>query len=400
MRFFSTALALAVLAMPLAAQDTTTTSVAVKEPLPWRTSYFPYFTVSPNDGLMGIARVLLFRQAEFGERVTMRDAIAFEGGYSTSDAWFVRSRLDFPKLADGWRVAAALETGKQPKFGWPEDPVARTRSDIWIDATRRVHGRLGFALRGGVDYQHVTGDAGILYERYPLTYIEPVGCPPTFLCTNDTGYGVQQTDVNARAALVLDLRDREFDTRSGALIEGGLFTGTGGGDQSYYGGYAIARGWYSPRRGTRLTSRIGLQAVSKSDATGILQEMPAWESPITTFGGPNSHRGLGISQVSGRGRLLGGAELRHDLLNVGELGAITAVVFVDGGRVFSDPSPLVDPAPGAPVPSGDLQLTLKGWTVGGGGGIAIRVMRAAQLVVTAARGDGVTRWYVSTGWSW
>ena len=37
---------------------------------------------------------------------------------------------------------------------------------------------------------------------------------------------------------------------------------------------------------------------------------------------------------------------------------------------------------------------------GGGGGIAIRVMRAAQLVVTAARGDGVTRWYVSSGWSW
>ena len=389
------ALALLLLAIPLAAQDSATVAA---EPLPWRTSYFPYFTVSPNDGLMGIGRVLLFRQAEYGDRVTMRDAIAFEGGYSTSDAWFVRSRVDFPKLADGWRLAAALETGKQPKFGWPEDPVARTRSNAWADATRRLHGRLGVALRGAVDYQHVVGDQ-IMFDRYPLTPIEPVDCPSPTPCSI-TGYTTQQTDVNARAALVLDLRDREFDTRSGALLEGGFFTGTGGGDKSYYGGYAIARGWYSPRRGTRLTSRIGLQAVSTTDAIGILQEMPVWESPVTTFGGPNSHRGLGISQATGRGRLLGGAELRHDLVNVGELGAITAVVFVDGGRVFSDPSPLADPAPGVPVSNGDLQLTLKGWTVGGGGGIAIRVMRAAQLVVTAARGDGVTRWYVSSGWSW
>ena len=37
---------------------------------PWRLSYFPYVTVSPNDGLMGIARAIWFRQAEWGDRVT------------------------------------------------------------------------------------------------------------------------------------------------------------------------------------------------------------------------------------------------------------------------------------------------------------------------------------------
>ena len=398
MKFFHAALAISVCVAPLAAQDTATTS-ASNSPLPWRTSYFPYFTVSPNDGLMGIGRVLLFRQANYDDRVSLRDAVAFEGGYSTKDAWLLRGRVDLPMLADGWRLAASVEGGQQPRFGPLELPVARTRTNGWVDVTRQLRGRLGLAVRGAVDHQRVAGGYD-LFSRYPRTPLEPVGCPPERLCITVDGFRVTQTDVNARAALVLDLRDREFDTRNGALIEAGFFTGSGGGDQSYTGGYAAARGWFTPRRGTRLTTRVALQAVSKTDAIGILQDMPTWESPVTTFGGPNSHRGLGIGEVAGRGRLLAGAEIHHDLLNVGDFGAITAVAFVDGGRVFRDLSPLVDPLPGVPLPSGKLELTLTDWTVGAGGGIAIRVLRSAQLVITAARGAGVTRWYVSSGWSW
>lgn len=398
MKIFRAALVLSVCVTPLVAQDTASTS-APNPPLPWRTSYFPYFTVSPNDGLMGIARVLLFRQAEYGERVALRDAVAIEGGYSTKDAWMLRGRADFPKLADGWRLAASVETGKQPRFGPLEMPVARTRTNGWVDVTRQLRGRLGLAVRGAVDRQRVAGGYD-LFSRYPRTTLEAVECAPPKLCILPESYRVTQTDVNGRAALVLDLRDREFETRSGALIEAGLFTGIGGGDQRYTGGYAAARGWFTPRRGTLLTTRLALQAVSKTDAIGILQEMPTWESPITTFGGPNSHRGLGIGEVAGRGRLLAGAEIRHDLLNVGDFGAITAVAFVDGGRVFRDLWSLVDPQSGVPLPSGKLELTLTDWTVGAGGGIAIRVLRSAQLVITAARGAGVTRWYVSSGWSW
>ena len=397
MKFFPAALALTVLATPLSAQDSTAATTTND---PWRTSYFPYFTVSPNDGLMGIARVLLFRPAEYGERVSLRDAIAFEGGYSTKDAWLLRGRVDLPMLADGWRLAASVEGGKQPRFGVPEFPVARTRTGGWVDVTRRLKGPLGLAVRGAVDHQRVVGDQSV-YSRYPRTAFVSTTCSPETLCFAASDLSVTQTDVSARAALVLDLRDREFDTRNGALIEGGFFAGSGGGDQSYYGGYGIARGWFSPRRGTRLTGRFALQAVSKTDAIGILQELPAWESPITTFGGPNSHRGLGIGEVTGRGGFLAGAELRHDLLNVGELGAITAVAFVDGIRVYQDrPSPSVDPFPGRRLPNDALESTLSDWTAGAGGGVAIRVLRSAQLVVMAARGAGVTRWYVSSGWSW
>ena len=62
------------LASPLAAQDTTATEQPTA--VPWRLSYFPYLTVSPNDGLMGIARAIVFRQAEYGDRISLRDAVA------------------------------------------------------------------------------------------------------------------------------------------------------------------------------------------------------------------------------------------------------------------------------------------------------------------------------------
>ena len=398
MKFCHAALALTVLATPLAAQDSSSTTSAPA--VPWRTSYFPYFTVSPNDGLMGIGRVLLFRQANYDDRVSLRDAVAFEGGYSTKDAWLLRGRVDLPMLADGWRLAASVEGGKQPRFGPPESPLERSRVGGWVDVTRRLKGPLQLAVRGAVDHQRVD-DGYAMYFRYPRTTIDADGCPPPMLCFAVSGQFVKQTDVSARAALVLDLRDREFDTRNGALIEGGFFAGSGGGEQGYTGGYAIARGWFSPRRGTRLTGRLALERVSKSDAIGILQEIPAWESPITSYGGPNSHRGLGIGEIAGRGGDLAGAEIRHDILNVGEIGAITAVAFVDASRLYQDQlNPLVDPAPGLRYPVSGLILTTKDWTVGAGGGVAIRVLRSAQLVITAARGAGVTRWYVSSGWSW
>lgn len=399
MKLLPAALTLLVLATPLAAQDSTSTSTPATD-VPWRTSYFPYFTVSPNDGLMGIGRVLFFRQANYDDRVSLRDAVALEGGYSTRKAWLLRGRVDLPRLRDGWRLAASVEGGRQPHFGVPEAPISRSRAGGWVDVTRRLKGPLQLALRGAVAHQRIEGDYS-LYFRYPRTTIDADGCPPPMLCFAVTGQHVSQTDINGRAALVLDLRDREFDTRKGALIEAGLFTGSGGGDQGYFGGYAIARGWVSPRRGTRLTARIGMQRVSKTDAIGILHEIPAWESPITTFGGPNSHRGLGIGAVPGRGGDLASGEVRHDLLNVGEIGAITAVVFVDGSRAYQDKlSPLVDPTPGVRYPVSGLNLTAQNWNVGVGGGVAIRVLRSAQLTITAARGAGVTRWYVSSGWSW
>lgn len=372
-----------------------TMPAVAQEAMPWRLSYFPYLTASPNDGVMGMARALWFQQADYGARVTNQSEVSLEAGYSTRDAWLARADVALPMLADGWRLRARAALSRETNFGLSElpdgvTPLARERREAWADVTRRVAGSLHLAVRGGVDRQVVEGNAGILMDRYPRATIKP-----------EVGLGegtITQSDVTARAALVLDLRDREFDTQSGALLEAGLFTGSAG--EGYTGGYALARGWVMPRRGTRLTARAGFRAVGETDAITIVHGIPAWERPIGALGGATSHRALPAHALVGRGLLLAGAEVRHNLIDVGELGAITAVAFVDAGRVFRDPSPLVDPVPGTPIPSGDLDFTLKGWTVGAGGGLAIRVMRAAQLTITAARANDDTRWYVGSGWSW
>lgn len=371
--------------MPAAAQDA----------MPWRLSYFPYLTGAPNDGVMGMARALWFQQADYGARVTNQREVSLEAGYSTRDAWLARADVALPMLADGWRLRARAAVSRETNFGLSElpdgmTPLARDRREAWVDVTRRLAGPLHLAVRGGLDRQAIDGDAGLLLDRHPRSEI-------AFDNGGATGE-IVQTDATARAALVLDLRDREFDTQSGALVEAGLFTGTAG--EGYTGGYALARGWVMPRRGTRLTARAGFRAVGETDAITIVHGIPAWERPIGALGGATSHRALPAHALVGRGLLLAGAEARHTLLDVGELGAITLVAFVDAGRVFSDPSPLVDPMPGAPLPSGDLEFTLKGWTVGAGGGVAIRVLRAAQLTITAARANDDTRWYVGSGWSW
>src|SRR5690606_26782194 len=177
-----------VLTLPLAGQGSEA---------PWRLSYFPYFTVSPNDGLMGIARAIWFRQAQWGDRVTLNNSVAVEAGYSTRDAWLARATWANPRLADGWRVVAHAEVGHEPRFGDPDAPIEHDRALAWVDVTRRLHGPVHFALRGG-----------LRHDAYP-----------------DIEGADNEADATVRGALVVDLRDREFEVNRGMLLEGGVIFG-------------------------------------------------------------------------------------------------------------------------------------------------------------------------------
>jgi hypothetical protein len=372
---------------------------------PWRLSWFPYFTVSPNSGLMGIAHAILFRQADYADRVSLREAVMIDAGYSTRDAWLVRGRGDFPRIADGWRLQATAEASHAPRFGDPDSAQELSRQAIAVEVTRRIAGPLQLAVRGGGE--HVRDDLTIemASQLYPTAQIES----PCFLIdplpgSSCTAATLRQTDVTARAALVLDLRDREFNTLQGALLEGGIFTGSAA--EGYHGVYALARGWYSPGDRTHFTGRVGLRATSSSAAVGIGHTVPGWERPFTTFGGAESERGLAEGRYTGRGLLLGAAEVRQDVVTVKDIFAVSLLAFVDGGRAFRDaraPGSCEEGCLALPTPAltgGNLRFTLDDWIVSGGGGVGVRVLRNAILTVTAARGEGRTRWYVSSGWSW
>lgn len=361
---------------------------------PWRTSYFPYVTASPNDGVMGVARWITFRQADYDDRVSLRSAVAVEAGYSTRGSRFASVRADFPRLADDWRLAGSARAGKQAHFGVPDGNIDRVRYAGWGEITRRLGGRVQLALRVAGDRTALQGDPVELGAGYP--YAPTNGCVATQQCIVDDA--LTQDDAQVRAAVVLDLRDREYDPRRGALIEAGAFIGTAA--DGYQGGYAMGSGWLMPREGTRVTARAGLRALSNPGAIAALHEIPAWERPITVLGGYSSHRALGEGEQVGRGVLLAGLEVRHDVMNFGALGAFSLLGFVDGGRVFVDPSPLADPDPTQPYRNGDLRFTLDDWTWGVGGGFSLRILRAAQLTMTVGRAEGRTRIYVGAGTAW
>ena len=353
------------------AQDTT-------QAYPWRMSYFPYVTASPNDGLMAMARVVWFQASRWSAKTSVDRQVAIEGGYSTRDAWLARVRGDFPRLAPGWRLQAIAEFARLANFV-PDQPY-RVRADrrlLAAEITRRVTGALHLALRG--ETMHLAATA-----RYP----DGTGLP-------DIPFPAE-TDHRARAALVFDLRDREYDTRRGALLQTGVFAGSGGG--GYHGWYGLAAGWVPLSERTRVTARVGARALSRPDSLlfDAPRVMPAWEDEFVVLGGPESNRELAVGEQRGRGVLLSGIELRHDVF-VFPGGSVALFAFADAGRVFND---ITVAGPPPVSENGDLRITLHGWTTGGGAGIALRLLRNAVLTASVGHTSGSTRAYVGSGWAW
>ncbi len=359
-------------AVPLAAQDPAA---------PWRLSYFPYPTVSPNDGLMGVARAIWFRQAPWGERVTLRNSVAVEAGYSTRNAWMGQVTWANPSLGEHWRIMAHAEAGHRPRFGnydllEPAFFAEHDRQLAWIDLTHRFDGPVQVAIRGGIRHDKLTyGDAGA------------------------SSVDGDETDATARGALVVDLRDREYETNTGVLLEAGGIAGSGGRD-GYVVPYAQAKGWLHPWLPLRLTARAAWKGPADQGSLANALEFPGWEAPFEIIGGSRSVRGLPISAGLADGVLLAGAEARFDVLNVGELGAVTLFAFVDGAKPLDGGDDLTTEVLLHPSRIATGPVSTRDWTWSPGGGIALRVLRAATLTVSAARTDGRTRWYVGSGWAW
>ena len=350
MRFF-----LALIPFALHAQDTT-------QVYPWRLSYFPYITASPNDGVMGLGRVVFFRQSRWDDRVSLHDEVAIEGGYSTKDAWLVRARGDFPRIAPGWRLQVIGQAGKEASYF---EDVPATRQAASVEITRRLIGPLSVTLRGDathVSYDNVNSYAG----------------------TTGT---VSQSDFRGRVAFVLDQRDREYDTRSGSLVQvGGYITSS----KRVTGEYVLVSGWLPLDKTTRLTARAGVRLTS-SNSGELGRTLPAWEDGLVLGGGPQSNRALPVAARIEKKMYLVSVEIRHDLFTFPG-GAFGVLAFVDGSGLDCDCIRLID-TPGPIVPTSE-------WTFGPGAGVSLRLLRNAILTATIAHGAGATRVYVSSGWSW
>lgn len=352
-------------------------------PGPWKFDNFPYFTVTPNDGFMLIGRAQYGQAADFLDRVSMARRFAIEGGASPSGSRFVALMVDMPRLAKGWRVAADIRLERNNRFGAlgrvpgsgeldlaPEAPYHRGRrvhASARLEVTRVLVGPLSVALSGSTS----TTD----WTRLPDGTIAGLSSGP-----GASGM-LDESDAIGRVALVLDLRDREFEPQKGVLLEAGAYAGSFG--EGYHGGYAIGSGFINPRFGTVVALRAGGRSVSAESPLDARYTIPAWENPLIALGGPETHRALDIGRYAGQGVLFGSVELRQVMIDGGDMLGIYGLAFLDAGRSFERE---------------EFRITTEDLKVGGGIGVAIRILRANVFNITAARGPDGTKVMVGSGW--
>lgn len=391
------ALGLLLAAAPLSAQDA----------LPWRSSYFPYLIGNPSTGLMLVGHYHLARPADYEARVPFDGIFSAEAGWSTNNSRFVAAKFRGPILVPGWRFAADAGAGRESSFGYygqGEDGsnesltpdrlfgeeffrVRRTRYFVRGEVTRRLAGPFSVAVGGAfTHYRFASAQDGSVFDSDYLT-------KPLF-----------GSDLTGRLTLLLDTRDDEWIPEKGAFFEAGLYGGTGkfesrflppaGGPPGpiapsftgggYSGGYLHLRGYVSPRGGTVIAGRFAARALDKGAPLDARYTLPGWERDITVLGGADSHRSFVPGRFAGRGLLLASLEIRHNLLDLGDLGAVTLIGFVDGGRAFG---------------ANSLRWTLEDWKVGGGGAVAIRLLRSAPLVMNFAGGPDGFVFSMGNGWA-
>ena len=349
---------------------------------PWRTSYFPYVSGKANDGPVFSARIRYWQPAEYEARTTYTAALDGAAGVSLRGTRYAAVRFRAPGLWKDWRLDASLVAERLARFGYfglgndtehdgdlvGEDTpflyrVRRIRYEGRVEVTRRIRGPLHVALRTDIGQVRFTTLPG----------------PSVFI--SDFGEGLEEDDVSGRLALIYDTRDNEFNTLRGLFAEAGAQVGSGG--DGYTRLYSVVRGYYPVREGTVVAARIAGSGMGGTPTLNARFDLPTWNDQVPILGGEYSHRSFDTGRFAGKGALFGNLEVRHDLLPFGDLGAITLLAFLDAGRVFEEDS---------------FRLTADDLHVGGGGGLALRILRSTIFTFNFAGGPDGFNFSVGNGW--
>jgi len=388
-RYIAVAALSLVVARPAAAQDPVVTpppEIAAESlppsNYPWLLGYFPYVAGGMGGGPVAAVRLRYFQPAPYDERQTYRAEVVAELGIGFHGSRFAELRYRAPLLSEELRVSARLLARRNTRdtyFGLGNDTefdreledvqefayrVHRTRYVGSLELSRRIVGRLKIAGLGAV-----------ANDRYFQLADESV-------FQNEFGADLDQTDVSGRAALVLDLRDNEFDPTAGILLDAGFQAGSGAGN--YTRVYGLGRMYR--RLGSRMmvTARLGASQLYGDPPLAAHFEIPAWESTLRVYGG-STNRALRSGRFGGEGILLGSLDVRRELLLTRNALSVTALAFVDAGRVFQDEK---------------LRLTTEDMAVGGGLGLAVRILRSTTVIGYVAKGPDGVKLNVGAGWTY
>jgi outer membrane protein assembly factor BamA len=374
-----TAMLVAIQAAPVAAQE----EEWKPSDAPWRDSFFPFFPSLGNNFPLIAMHFEERKAADYFARTPYAGLLSVDIGSGFTGARMGVARFHAPLLRKDWRLSATLGTTRETRLGYfglgngtAYDKSLVTKSQEHYYQARRTRYFGGFEISRRITGPlWVAGSAGV--ERSNLSDLSG----PSLFRTDIGSTDLTDTDFRSRVTLVLDTRDNEFNTTRGIYGTASVGGGTGGNGYSRVTG--DLRGYIPIREGTTFAARIAGSSLSKRAPLNARFEMPVWEGEIGVLGGTFSNRGLLFQRLAGRGVLMGSAELRHDLLNLGDLGAFTLLAFVDAGRVFEQES---------------FKVTTKDMKVGGGGGLAIRIMRFT--IWTFNFGTGPDGFVFSSGSGW
>jgi outer membrane protein assembly factor BamA len=377
LRTLGAVIALGLSAGPLAAQGGGSDA-------PWRDSFYPFFPSLGNNFPLIAIHFEQRKAADYFARSPYAGLFSMDIGQGFTGARLVVARFHAPLLRKGWRLAANVGTTRETRLGYYglgndavfDDRLVRNSQPHWYEARRARYFANLEVSRQLVGPLYLAGAGGV--EHSNLSDLDKPSLFRTEIGTAD----LSDTDVRGRVTLVLDARDNEFNTTKGIFAQASVAGGSGG--DGYTRLTADVRGYLPLREGTVLAARAGGSSLSSKAPLNARFEVPLWESEISVLGGAYSHRGLGFQRLAGRGVLFAAAELRHDLLNLGDLGAFTLFGFFDAGRVFEQE---------------DFKLTTKDMKLGGGGGLAIRLLRFTIWTFNFGGGPDGFEFSAGSGWS-
>lgn len=370
LRHAAVLLALTALAAPLQAQAD------------WRASYYPYLVSAPNEFPLLGARYELRRDAEWDARWLSDGVFSVSAAAGFQGSRFAAVEFKAPGLQDGWRLFARAGAARDARLGFyglgndsevDEDleessgsyyRVKRYQNFGRLEVTRRIRGPLQVSWGGSV----------------VNTKFADLPAPTLFGAT--VGLEDEDTDVTGRISLVYDTRDREYNPGTGALLEIGALAGSGGEGYGRY--YGEARGFVTPRFGTVLAGRLAAVSSVGSPPLNALYDLETWEGGRTGYGGRQTNRGLPDGRRIDSDQLYASLEVRQTIVDVGDFGSVSLMLFADAGRVFEE---------------GAISLTTEDLAVGGGAGIILRALKAGILTFNFAGGPEGFQFTSTTGWS-
>jgi outer membrane protein assembly factor BamA len=220
--------------------------------------------------------------------------------------------------------------------------------------------------------------AGLHAERWKIDTLSGASQLAADAATGvDPAIGRTVGDVSARVGLVFDTRNDEPAPTSGVLLEAivGFADSSIAGGVSYTRTNVSATAYVPLRHNLGVAVRLAGQTMSGTPPLGAFYHFESSERPFLAMGGTGSHRALPNRRLLDADKLLVNLDVRYDLIVEPTLFKVTAVGFLDAGRVF---------------PTGDFELTTDDLKVGGGAGLFIKLFRSAVIGTTTGVGpDGV-----------